>query len=139
MRLAAFALAAGVAGATLGGCASSPSEQQPAIPPPASAVPGPGSAATAGGVGLGTPMTGGDTMTSGSMTGTPDSRLSGMDLLAMCDLNRQISQAKTPEARQALIERVLPNTSPEVRERHLQLMQQRCDGTFAPASPGSGQ
>jgi hypothetical protein len=44
----------------------------------------------------------------------------------MCALNRRIMAARTPEERQAIAEQAMPNMSPESRERHLLMMQQRC-------------
>jgi hypothetical protein len=130
MKFIALALAAaGLAGVVLAGCASQRADSQEQVPPiqqaPA-AIPGPGSAASAGQVGMGTPVTGGDAGNAGSMMRTPTARMSTEDALAMCDLNRQIAEAKTPEERQALVERVLPKMSPEERERHVQMMRERC-------------
>jgi hypothetical protein len=131
MKLIALALAAaGIAAGMLGGCAShrpvNSQEQPPPIPQAPAPVPGPGSAASAGQVGMGTPVTGGDTQNAGSMMRTPGTRMSTEDALAMCDLNRQISEANTPEERRALVERVLPNMTPQERERHVKMMQERC-------------
>jgi hypothetical protein len=128
MKFIALA-AAGIAAAALAGCASQRAgsqEQPPPIQQAPAAVPGPGSAASAGQVGMGTPVTGGDTANAGSMMRTPTARMSTEDALAMCDLNRQIVDAKTPEERQALVERVLPKMSPQERERHVQMMRERC-------------
>jgi hypothetical protein len=130
MKLIALALAAaGIAGAMLAGCASQPADsqaQQPPVPQSPAPVPGPGSAARAGELGMGTPVTGGDSANAGSMMRSPTARMSTEDALAMCDLNQQIKDAKTPEERQALVERMLPKMSPQERERHLQMMQERC-------------
>jgi hypothetical protein len=130
MKLIAHALAAaGIAGAMLAGCASQPADSQAQRPTelrPVAPVPGPGSAARAGELGMGTPVTGGDSADAGSMMRTPTTRMSTEDALAMCDLNQQIKDAKTPEERQALVERVLPNMTSQERERHVQMMQERC-------------
>jgi hypothetical protein len=130
MKFIALALAAaGIAGAVLAGCAShhaNTQEQPPPIPQAPAAVAGPGSAASAGQVGMGTPVTGGDAANAGSMMRTPTARMSTEDALAMCNLNQQIAEANTPEERQTLVERVLPNMSPQERERHVRMMQERC-------------
>jgi hypothetical protein len=130
MKFIALALAAaGIAAAALVGCASQRAdsqEQAPPIPQAPAAVAGPGSAASAGQVGMGTPVIGGDTANAGSMMRMPTARMSTEDALAMCDLNRQIAEANTPEERQALVERVLPKMSPQERERHVQMMRERC-------------
>jgi hypothetical protein len=44
----------------------------------------------------------------------------------MCELDQQIMSARTPAERQAIIEQAMPNMPQESRERHLQMMQQRC-------------
>jgi hypothetical protein len=138
MKLGAFALAC-----LLAGCAS----EQSAGPPPAPAtMPGPGSAGQAGEVGMGTPRPGGCAM-GGSMRGGgmmggmgqgSGAGMATMDQMAMCDLSRQIGNARTPEEREELLARVMPNMAPEVRERHVQMMRQRCDGR-ANAPPADGQ
>jgi hypothetical protein len=128
MKLIAPALAAaGIA--VLAGCASHPADTQTQPPPLLQApapIPGPGSAASSGEVGMGTPSTGGDAAMAGSMMRTPTARMSTEDALALCDLNRQIKDAKTPEERQALVQRVLPGMTPQEREHHLRMMQERC-------------
>jgi hypothetical protein len=134
MKLIAPALAAaGIAGALLAGCTSHrPPDhgalEHPPEPPLQSAapVPGPGSAATAGQVGMGTPVTGGDAANAGSMMRTPGTRMSTEDALAMCNLNRNIRDAKTPQEREALVARIWPHMSPEERERHVRMMQEHC-------------
>jgi len=44
----------------------------------------------------------------------------------MCELNRKIMQARTPQERQAIAEQAMPNISQETREQQLQMMQQSC-------------
>lgn len=53
-------------------------------------------------------------------TGTPEQRQ------AMCDLNERMMAARTPEERQALQERYMQGMSPEMRERHMEMMRERC-------------
>ena len=45
---------------------------------------------------------------------------------AMCELNRRLMGARDPDARQAMMDQYLPNMSPEMRERHLRAMRERC-------------
>jgi hypothetical protein len=132
MKLAAFAFAW-----VLAGCAA-PQPPGPQLPPPApETAPGPGSAATAGQLGMGTPMPGGE-MLGGSMNRSPGMRLGTMDAFALCNLSRQIGNARTPGERQALLDRVMPDMPPDERERHVNMMQQRCDGP-ANAAPGGSR
>jgi hypothetical protein len=133
MKLIAPVLAAaGFAGAMLAGCASHPPDHGALEHPPeprslaAEPVPGPGSAVSAGQVGMGTPVTGGDAANAGSMVRTPMTRMSTEDALAMCNLSRQVQEAKTPQEREALVTRTWPHMSPEERERHVRMMQEHC-------------
>jgi hypothetical protein len=48
------------------------------------------------------------------------------DQVAMCELNRRITSARTPQERQAMLDQYLPGMSPEARARRLQMMQERC-------------
>jgi hypothetical protein len=45
----------------------------------------------------------------------------------MCELSRRITNAHTPDERQALMEQAMPDMSQELRERHLQMMGQGCE------------
>lgn len=44
----------------------------------------------------------------------------------MCELNRKLMGARTPQERQTIAEQALPNISQEAREQQLQMMQQSC-------------
>ena len=44
----------------------------------------------------------------------------------MCAQSRRIMSAPTPEARQAMMEQAMPDISPEMRERHLEMMRKGC-------------
>ena len=44
----------------------------------------------------------------------------------MCEMQKRIAEAHTPEERQALVEKFMPGMSPEARERHLHMMQEHC-------------
>jgi hypothetical protein len=63
----------------------------------------------------------------GSGAGAGAGHMMGKDSwYGMCALNRRIMAARTPEERQAIAEQAMPNMSPESRERHLLMMQLRC-------------
>jgi hypothetical protein len=44
----------------------------------------------------------------------------------MCAQTRRIMSAPTPEARQAMMDQAMPEISPEMRERHLEMMRKGC-------------
>lgn len=44
----------------------------------------------------------------------------------MCDLHHQVMAARTREERQALLDQTMHGMSPEMRERHMQMMWERC-------------
>jgi len=44
----------------------------------------------------------------------------------MCELSRQIKNARTPAERQALIDQVMPDMPQDSRDRHLRMMRQNC-------------
>lgn len=91
---------------------------------------GPGSAAAAGSVGMGTPLTDGPgSMTGGGMSGATGSMPGPgrADAAKMCQVQRNISGAKSPEERQALMDQYMPGMSPQMREQHLQMMQEMCN------------
>jgi hypothetical protein len=124
----------------LAGCASfndaqreQASRQTVSVPGPGGgaapmAQPGPGSAAAASEVGAGAGMMGGapSPMMGGSAAGAVGSGRGNAE--AMCELQRRITAARTPEERQALMERYLPGMSQSMQERHLARMQQLCNG-----------
>jgi hypothetical protein len=74
-----------------------------------------------GGAGAGAGSSGTTGSTSSGTGGQP-----GMDQYAMCEMNRRIMGARTPEERQALMDRNMPGVSPELREQHLQMMREQC-------------
>jgi hypothetical protein len=73
---------------------------------------------------------------SGSAAGRDSSGASGaagatstgapLDQQSMCELQRRVSAARTPEERQALLEQAMPGMTPETQERHLQMMRESC-------------
>jgi hypothetical protein len=53
-------------------------------------------------------------------------REAASSLYGMCAMNQEIMNARTPEQRQAILERDMPNMSQEMREQHLEMMRQEC-------------
>jgi hypothetical protein len=100
---------------TLAACqpyqASAPDHYPP--PPHRGVGTGAGSSGSAGSTGSGTGAGAGHVMGKDSWYG-------------MCALNQKLKDARTPEERQAIAERAMPNMSPEAREQHIRMMQQRC-------------
>lgn len=97
--------------AALAACQAAPSGAPGNKPPP---LPGAGSSAGSSGGGSATASGAGEKAGQGSWYG-------------MCELNRKILEAPTPQDRQALLEQVMPGMSPEVREQHLQMMRRNCE------------
>jgi hypothetical protein len=63
----------------------------------------------------------------GSGAGLGAEHMMGKDSwYGMCALNQKLRDARTPEERQAIAEKAMPNMSPESREQHIRMMQQRC-------------
>jgi hypothetical protein len=46
---------------------------------------------------------------------------------AMCELNRRLLATRAPDERQAMMDKYLPDMSPEMREWHLKTMRERCE------------
>jgi len=79
--------------------------------------PAPGTSAASGGAeGYGTSY-GAGRVAIGDMTG---------DRQAVCELNRRLTAARTPEARQAVIDKYMGTMSPETRHHYLQMMRDQC-------------
>jgi hypothetical protein len=97
----------------LAGCQSSAPRAPDQPPPPPHRGAGVGSSGTAGsGIasGMGSSMHG----------------MSKDSWYAMCGVVRHIADAPTPEARQALIDKLMPGMSQASRDRHLRMMGARC-------------
>jgi hypothetical protein len=63
----------------------------------------------------------------GSGAGLGAEHMMGKDSwYGMCALNQKLRDARTPEERQAIAEKAMPNMSPESREQQIRMMQQRC-------------
>ncbi|TFW29000.1 hypothetical protein [Massilia horti] len=95
--------------------------------------PGPGSAAIAGSVGMGMPRTDGGAIGSSQIGATAAMPGPGRtDAARMCAQQRRLDSANTPEEREALINQFLPGMSAQMRDQHLQAMQQLCNETPIP-------
>ncbi|MFL6675675.1 MAG: hypothetical protein ACJ8LG_20565 [Massilia sp.] len=123
--------AAALLGAALAGCGSwaSQGRDQPATPMHRGPSTGAGWSGSTGATSSGGPEPGPG---SAAAAGTPGQMGPGMgigmmrDRQAMCDVVNNITSARTPEQRDALMSQYLAGMTPEMRERHLRMMQQQC-------------
>jgi len=60
------------------------------------------------------------------MTGASEGGPHTMDKDAMCAMYRGMRDAPSEQERQAMMERNMPGMSPEVRQQHMEMMQQQC-------------
>jgi hypothetical protein len=49
-----------------------------------------------------------------------------MDMKSMCDLHERMKNAATPQERSAMMNQYMGNMTPEMRQRHFQMMEQQC-------------
>lgn len=129
--------------ASLLACASPPDAQDHArhhSGQPANTAPPPVGASSAQGGMAGGAMTGsqaGCGMMGGSTTGSQagcgmmgDNKAAGgmrhMDREAMCAMYRSMRDAPTEQARLAMMDRNMQAMSPEMRERHIEMMREQC-------------
>ena len=49
-----------------------------------------------------------------------------MDMKSMCEMHDRMKNARTPEERSAMMDERMKNMSPEMRQRHMEMMQQQC-------------
>lgn len=68
----------------------------------------------------------GTTGASGSSAAGAASSGAALDQQSMCELQRRVTAAHTPEERQALMEQAMPGMSQDARERRLQMMRESC-------------
>lgn len=59
------------------------------------------------------------------MPGAADDQMK-MNMMAMCDTHRRMMGATTPEERKAMMDERMKNMSPEMMQKHMDMMQQRC-------------
>lgn len=65
-----------------------------------------------------------DAMSSGS--GSADDKMRMMDTKAMCDMHQKMMNARTPEERRAMMDERMKGMSPEMRQQHMDMMQEKC-------------
>ena len=49
-----------------------------------------------------------------------------MDMKSMCEMHGRMKNARTPEERGAMMDERMKGMSPEMRQRHMEMMQQQC-------------
>lgn len=49
-----------------------------------------------------------------------------MDMKSMCDTYEKMKNARTPQERSEMMNRNMGNMTPEMRQRHFQMMEQQC-------------
>jgi hypothetical protein len=112
------ALAALAAVAALAGCASAGDHDRHHMDESASAT-----AATGGTMSAGTT---GSAAGCGMMTDCAAAQGQTMDKDAMCAMYRDMQNAPNDQARQAMMDRRMQGMSPEMRQRHMDMMRQQC-------------
>ncbi|PWF47790.1 hypothetical protein [Massilia glaciei] len=65
----------------------------------------------------------GATGASGSSGGGMGMGRGMMEMKAMCDMHKNMMSAKTPEERQAMMDERFKSMSPEMRKKHMEMMQ----------------
>ncbi|ALK96093.1 hypothetical protein AB595_08615 [Massilia sp. WF1] len=89
----------------------------------------PGGSAAQGGMGSGamTGSQGGCGMMGGNTTGSQAGcGMQHMDKDAMCAMYRSMRDAPTEQARQAMMDQNMRAMSPEMRQRHMEMLRQQC-------------
>ena len=49
-----------------------------------------------------------------------------MDMKSMCDMHQRMKNARTPQERGAMMNETMKNMTPEMRQRHFEMMEQHC-------------
>ena len=49
-----------------------------------------------------------------------------MDMKSMCDMHQRMKNSRTPQERAAMMNETMGNMTPEMRQRHLEMMEQQC-------------
>ena len=89
--------------------------QDTSAQPPATT--GGGTAARQGG------MMGGQ---SGMMGGQGGMMGGQMDMKSMCDMHERMKRSRTPQERGAMMDDAMKNMTPEMRQRHMEMMERQC-------------
>lgn len=68
----------------------------------------------------------GGTSGGGMMGGSSASHGGMMDKQTMCQMYERMRSARTQEEHQAMMNQVMPGISPDMQQRHMQMMEQQC-------------
>ena len=98
-----------IAAAALSGCATNQQDEHAQHHPEATSATSPGAMGR-----------GGSTGQMGMMGGAG----SQMDMKSMCEMHNKMMSSKTPEERSAMMAEHMKSMSPEMRQRHMEMMQQ---------------
>jgi hypothetical protein len=49
-----------------------------------------------------------------------------MDMKSLCEMHKTVMNAKTPAERERIMDEYMQSVSPEMRQRHIEMMQQTC-------------
>lgn len=63
----------------------------------------------------------------GGMMGGQGGMMGGqMDMKSMCDMHEKMKRSRTPQERSAMMDDTMKNMTPEMRQRHLEMMERQC-------------
>lgn len=63
----------------------------------------------------------------GGMMGGQGGMMGGqMELKSMCDMHERMKRSRTPQERSAMMEDTMKNMTPEMRQRHVEMMERQC-------------
>lgn len=63
----------------------------------------------------------------GGMMGAQGGMMGGqMDMKSMCDMHEKMTRSRTPQERSAMMDDTMKNMTPEMRQRHLDMMERQC-------------
>lgn len=64
---------------------------------------------------------------SGAMSsGSSGDQMGMMDMKTMCDMHQKMMSARTPEERSAMMNENMKNMSPEMMQKQMEMMQEKC-------------
>lgn len=52
--------------------------------------------------------------------------MDSMDMKTMCDMHKKMMSSKTPAEREAMMDRNMKSMSPEMRQKHMEMMEAKC-------------
>lgn len=59
-------------------------------------------------------------------SGSSGNQMGMMDMKSMCAMHQQMMSAKTPEEQRAIMDEHMRGMSPEMMQKHMEMMQQHC-------------